>query len=108
MIANYHRKLRAFASLIFILQLMFNLKVTLRNFSGDQWLRIRLPMQGTQVSSLVQELSPHMLQGSYTRVPQLPSPDSRARVPQLLSPQTAAAEACVPRGHAAQREKPPQ
>ena len=57
-----------------------------------QWLRIRLPMQGTRVQALVREdLTCHG-----ARVPQLPSLCSRAHVPQLLSPSAATTEGCVP------------
>ena len=35
-----------------------------------QWLRHHLPMQGTQVRSLVQELRPHMLQSNHAQAPQ--------------------------------------
>ena len=47
-----------------------------------QWLRIHLPMQGTQVRSLVREPGSHMLcLHATTRPTRL-----HARVPQLLSP----------------------
>ena len=51
-----------------------------------QWLRICLPMQGTQVQSLAQD-DPTCY---------------KAHVPQLLSPFAAASEACIPRAHALQ------
>ena len=60
-----------------------------------QWLRIRLPMQGTRFRSLVWEdptccgaTKPmHLLSlRSRARVPQLLSLRSKARVPQLLKP----------------------
>ena len=71
-----------------------------------QWLRICLPMQGTQVQSLVwedpiatEQLSPCAL---------LLSLHSGARVPQLLSPRAATTEVRVPRACALQQEKPLQ
>ena len=92
-----------------------------------QWLRIHLPMQGTQVWSLVHEdptcpgatkpmchnyracaleLASH---NYWAHVPQLLKPaHSRVRMPQLLSPCAATTEARVPRAHALQQEKPPQ
>ena len=66
-----------------------------------QWLRIRLPMQGTQVRALVQE-------DPTCRAPQLLSLRSRAHEPQLLSPRAMATEAGAPRARALQQEKPPQ
>ena len=39
-----------------------------------QWLRIHLPMQGTQVRSLVSKLGSNILQGDQAHVPQLLSP----------------------------------
>ena len=59
-----------------------------------QWLRIRLPMQGTQVQSLVQE-DPTCCRAT--------EPE-----PQLLSPNATTTEACAPRTCASQQEKPPQ
>ena len=59
-----------------------------------QWLRIRLPMQGTQVRALVRE-----------------DPTCRgatARVLPLLSPRAATTEARAPRACAPQQEKPLQ
>ena len=50
-----------------------------------QWLRIRLPMQGTQVRSLVQE-DPTCRGTTEAPVPQLLSPCSRTWEPQLLQP----------------------
>ena len=69
-----------------------------------QWLRIRLPRQGTRVRALVQE-DPTCC-GAHE--PQLLSLCSRAREPQLLSPRATTTEAHVPRAHAPQQEKPPQ
>ena len=84
-------------------------------------------MQGTQVRSLVQEdptcfgatkpvhrsywactLEPAS-HNYWARIPLLLKPvHSRARMPQLLSLRAATTEACVPRAHAPQQEKPPQ
>ena len=69
-----------------------------------QWLRIRLPMQGTQVRSLVRE-DPTCCRATK---PQLLSLRSRAREPQLLSLHAATTEARMRRAHAPQQEKPPQ
>ena len=66
-----------------------------------QWLRIRLPIQGTQVQALVREDS-HMLQSNLAGAPQLLSLRSRAREPQLLSPRATPTEAHVPRVRALQ------
>ena len=72
-----------------------------------QWLRIRLPMQGTRVQSLVRE-DPTCHGATKPRASQLLSLCSRAREPQLLSPRAATTEACAPRARAPQQEKPPQ
>ena len=48
---------------------------------GVQWWRIRLPMQGAQVQSLVGELRSHMLQGNWALVPQLLSSHASTREP---------------------------
>ena len=92
-----------------------------------QWLRTHLPMLGTQVRALVQEdttchgatkpvchnywacaLEP-VSHNYWAHVPQLLKPTrSRACVPQLLSLRAATTEACVPRAHAPQQEKPSQ
>ena len=65
-----------------------------------QWLRIRLPMQGTRVRALAAEqLSP---------CPTTTESHSRPREPQLLSPHATTTEARVPRARAPQQEKPPQ
>ena len=71
-----------------------------------QWLRIRLPMQGTRVRALVREdcTCPR----ATARAPQLLSLRFRAREPQLLSPSATTAEARAPRARAPQQEKPPQ
>ena len=73
-----------------------------------QWLRICLPMQGMQVQALVRELRSHMPWSNWARVPRLLSLSSRACKPQLQSPSATTTEACVPRAHAPQQEKPPQ
>ena len=49
----------------------------------DKALRIRLPMQGTLVRSLVRELRSHKLRGKEAHMLQLPSLRSRARARQL-------------------------
>ena len=72
-----------------------------------QWLRIRLPMQGTRVRALVRE-GPTCRGATKPRAPQLLSLCSRARRPQLLSPRATTTEAHVPRAGAPQQEKPPQ
>ena len=92
-----------------------------------QWLRIRLPMQGTRVRSLVREdptchgatkparhncwaCAPEPVHCNYwAHTPQLLKPvHSRACILQLLSPRAATTEAHAPRAHAPQQEKPPQ
>ena len=50
----------------------------------------------------------HMLWSNQAQVPQLLSLCSRAHKPQLLSPRATTSEACAPRAHAPQQEKPPQ
>ena len=65
-----------------------------------QWLRIRLPMQGTRVQALVRE-------DPTCRGPTKPV-RSRAREPQLLSLRATTTKACAPRARALQQEKPPQ
>ena len=50
-----------------------------------QWLRIHLPMQGTQVQSLAWK-DPADCRATKPRAPQLLSLRSRARMPQLLKP----------------------
>ena len=71
-----------------------------------QWLRIRLPMQGTRVRALVREDPTRC--GATKPVLQLLSLCSRARKPQLLSPRATTTEARAPRVRALQQEKPPQ
>ena len=72
-----------------------------------QWLRIRLPMQGTQVRALVWE-DPTCHGAARAHAPQLLNLCSRAHEPQLLSPHATATEARMPRARALQQEKPPQ
>ena len=72
-----------------------------------QWLRIRLPMQGTRVRSLVRE-DPTCRGATKSRAPQLLSLRSRACQPQLLSPHAATTAARAPRVRAPQQEKPLQ
>ena len=69
-----------------------------------QWLRICLRRQGTRVQGLLRE--DPTFHGA--RAPQQLSLRSRAREPQLLSPCATTTEACVPRAHVPQQEKPPQ
>ena len=68
-----------------------------------QWLRIRLPMQGTWVQALVQE-DPACRGATKPVCRQLLSLRSRAQEPQLLSPSARTTEAHVSRAHALQRE----
>ena len=63
-----------------------------------QWLRIRLPMQGTQVWALVQE--DPTCHGATKPV----CHNYWAHVPQLLSPRAKTTEAHAPRAHASQWE----
>ena len=83
------------------------LKIELLNFPGVQWLRIRLPMQGTWVQALVRE-DPTCRGATKPCAPQLLSLCSRAREPQMLSPRATTTEACTPKACASQQEKPPQ
>ena len=72
-----------------------------------QWLRIHLPMQGTQVWALVWE--DPTCRGATK--PMLHNYWACALEPvslQLLSPRATATEVCVPRAHALQQEKPQQ
>ena len=69
-----------------------------------QWLRIRLPVQGTRVRALVREDT--TCRGAH--VPQLQTLRSRDCEPQLLSPRATTTEAHVPRACAPKQEKPPQ
>ena len=71
-----------------------------------QWLRIRLPVQGTRVRALVRE--DPTCRGITAHAPQLLSPRSRACNPQLLSLRAATTEVCAPRARALQQEKPLQ
>ena len=65
-----------------------------------QWLRIRLPMQGTRVQALVRE-------DPTCRGATKPMRHNRLE-PQLLSLRATTTEARMPRAHAPQQEKPPQ
>ena len=67
-----------------------------------QWLRIRLPMQGTQVRALVRE--DPTCHGANEPVPQLLSLRSRAHEPQLLKPACLEPVLCNKRSH--RNEKP--
>ena len=69
-----------------------------------QWLEIRLPVQGTQVLSLVQE-DPTCHRATK---PVCHYYCSRAHEPQLLSLHATTTEACTPRAHVPQQEKPMQ
>ena len=62
-----------------------------------QWLRIRLPMQGTRVQALAWE-DPACC-GATKPVPQLLSLCSRAREPQLLKPAHLEPMLCNKRSH---------
>ena len=64
-----------------------------------QWLRIRLPVQGTRVRALVQE-DPTCHGAS--------KPVRHNTEPALQSPRATATEGHVPRACAPQQEKPPQ
>ena len=67
-----------------------------------QWLRIRLPVQGTRVPALVRE--DPTCRGATKPVPQLLSLRSRAREPQLLKPWSLESMLCNKRNH--HNEKP--
>ena len=69
-----------------------------------QWLRIRLPMQGTWVRAVVQEDTTCHGVAKPVRVPQLLSLCSRARKPQLLKPAWLEPVLCNKRSHC--NEKP--
>ena len=71
-----------------------------------QWLRIRLPMQGTWVRALGWE--DPTCHGAAKPVPQLLSLCSRAPEPQLLSLHATTTEAHAPIARAPQQEKPLQ
>ena len=73
-----------------------------------QWLRIRLPMQGTPVRALVQEDPTCRGATKPVRAPQLPNLHSRARESELLSLRATTTEAHTPRACALQQEKPSQ
>ena len=67
-----------------------------------QWLRIRLPVQGTRVRSLVWE------DPTCRRATKPMRHNYWAHAPQLLSLRAATTEPCMPRARALQQEKPPQ
>ena len=62
---------------------------------GVQWIRIQLPMQGTQVQSLVQEDPTCCRATKAACVPQLLSPCSRAHNPKQLSLRVATKPKCL-------------
>ena len=87
-----------------------------KNYLGTslvaRWLRIRLPVQGTRVRSLVQEdptccgETKPVHHNYWAHTPQLlKSTCSRARMLQLLSLCAATTEACAPRAHAPQQRE---
>ena len=79
-----------------------------------QWLRIRLPMQGTRVRALVQEdpirgrATKPVCHNCWACALEAASHNYWAHVPQLLSPHATTTEARAPRARAPQQEKPPQ
>ena len=79
-----------------------------------QWLRVRLPRQGTWVRALVQEdptccgATKPMYHNYCACALEPESHNYWAHVLQLLSPRAATTEARVPRARAPQQEKPPQ
>ena len=79
-----------------------------------QWLRICLPMQGTQVRALVGEDSTcrrankPVCHNYWTCTLEPASYNYWAREPQLLSLRATTTEAHMPRSHAPQKEKPTQ
>ena len=79
-----------------------------------QWLRIRLPMQGTWVQALFREdptcrRATKPVSHSYWACALEPASHNYwAHVPQLLSPRATTTEARTPRARAPQQEKPPQ
>ena len=77
-----------------------HLKVSPGTSLVAQWLRIRLPMQGTRVRALVRE--DPTCRGATKPVRH----NYWAHVPQLLSPCAIATEAWAPRARAPQQEKP--
>ena len=64
-----------------------------------QWLRILLPMQGTQVQAW---------SGKISHAAEQLSPCATTTEPALQSPRATPTEAFAPRAHALQQEKPPQ
>ena len=79
-----------------------------------QWLRIRLPMQGTQVRALVQDdptchgATKPMRHNYWACTLEPVSHNYWAHKPQLLSLRATTTEAYAPRARALQQEKPPQ
>ena len=79
-----------------------------------QWLRIRLPMQGTRVQALVQEdptcrrATKPMCHNYWACALEPMSHNYWACEPQLMRPRATITEACAPKAHALQQEKPPQ
>ena len=89
-------------------------KLTKFGFPGGTWLRIRLPTQGPWVRSLVGEDptcrgATKPVHHNYWACALEPASHSYwAYTSQLLSLHTTAIEACMPRAHAPQQEKPQQ
>ena len=79
-----------------------------------QWLRIRLPMQGTWVRSLVQEdptcrgATKPVRHNYWACALEPTSHNYWACEPQLLRLRATTTEACTPRARASQQERPPQ
>ena len=85
----------------------FSLKLTGGASLAAQWLRIHLPMQGTRVRALVREDptchgATKPVRHNYWACALEPASHN------YWSPRATTTEACVPRAHAPQREKPPQ
>ena len=72
-----------------------------------QWLK-NLPAKAGDMGSSPGPGRSHMPHSNEAHVPQLLSLRSRAHEPQLLSPRATTTEACAPRAHALQQEKPLQ
>ena len=91
--------------------MMKNLKVKLRKHSQDFPCGAVVknpPANAGNTGSSPDPGRSHMPWSNEARAPQLLSLRSRAHEPQLLSPCATTTEACVPRAHAPQQEKPPQ
>ena len=90
------------------------IKTKIRASLVVQWLRIRLPVQGTQVGALVWEdptchgATKPVCHNYWACALEPASHDYWAREPQLLSPCATTTEAHAPRAHAPQQEKPLQ